>query len=178
MIDQISTFVLAHLKRTKGYYKEKPFLMGFATILPVFTMIAFAVVLMRVYDPYYGLFTDEKIQDRIVKLDTIQKSLLDVSKFISEMKSMISREGIVLKEIQSEHDSIEPLLTVEQKVVDSMFYVQNQKNKWNLWIGLAMGFFLGIGASFIGSIFYAMYMKNRNEKKKPHIDISSSADSN
>jgi predicted PurR-regulated permease PerM len=94
--------------------------------------------------------------EQIQSLDNAKSALDSLGTYIDQQKKQLELSRSSLAALKDEENKIHPLVEADKKVIDAMFAVQEQRNqtaqKTERWIGFA----LGVLASLIASLIYAI----------------------
>lgn len=131
-------------------------------------------LITKVFDPKYKSKYKNRFQAYKNQTDAlvgVQNSLDDLKKFISKQETKLKIEQTALEHILNQKETLKPLLSADQEIVDALFMIQNKKNRIQKWIDIAIGLVIGIFASLIGAyIFNNFELKFTNTKKQADED--------
>ncbi|MEP0072818.1 MAG: HNH endonuclease [Marinomonas sp.] len=104
---------------------------------------------------------------QIQELSDTEKSLKTLLDFVSTQKSKITQYEKNIQQLETEKQSLEPLVNADKATVEALFKVQEQRAKENAsqerWVGFGLGILASVIASFlmvIGKYFLASRSKN------------------
>jgi len=104
---------------------------------------------------------------QIQELSDTEKSLKTLLDFVSTQKSTITQYEANIQKLETEKQSLEPLVNADKATVEALFKVQEQRAKENAsqerWVGFGLGILASVIASFlmvIGKYFLASRSKN------------------
>lgn len=112
--------------------------------------------------------TDEQLdgssyEQQIDTLNGVVESIDTLKIFVDNQKDSLEKAQMTLLGLQEQQDILKPVLEANQQTVDAIFAIQAQKERTNVWLERAIGFFLGIAGSLIASLIWA-YFKDGKEQ--------------
>lgn len=116
----------------------------------------------RILDPRYKAKYENRFQayeNQMTTLGGVQKSLNDLKIFIANHETKLKSEQDALEHILKQKQTLKPLLSADQEVVDALFKIQTDKNRTQKRVDLIIGFAVGIIASLIAAIIFHLIQK-------------------
>ena len=95
-------------------------------------------------------------------LDQTQASLQNLSQFVARQRSELEAGQRTVEQLQQQRKSLEPLVTADQRVVNALLRVQEERAQKAAAHERLIGFGLGVLASIVASILFAaagMFLK-------------------
>lgn len=114
------------------------------------------------------IIVDHKPQsytDQLESLEMVQDGLVRLNEFVMSQKKKLTESQNVLNELKNEHEKLKPLVDADHKIIDTVFAIQEQREKNKIWLDRAVSFFLGILASMIASLLFT-FIRTALEKKE------------
>lgn len=102
-----------------------------------------------------------ELKEKVTRINQIQNSLKELDNFLEDQEQSIQNQQITLEKLKKENNQIEPIVEANRAIIDKIFLEQERRGKWDLWIGLGIGFLLGIPASFVASLLYDYYKSKK-----------------
>lgn len=106
------------------------------------------------------------IDIRFTSIDSISNNIKEIVDYFNVQKKYLIEDQLKLYEIKSEIEKIEPILSADKKMVESLFKLQEERQKKNVWIDRTIGFFIGIISSIIASFLIDLNKKGKRFSKK------------
>lgn len=95
---------------------------------------------------------DKEIEGQIAKLNDIQSSLKSLQGFISNQKKKLQAEKTTLLDMRKEINKLEPIIEADRKTVESIFELQQEKYRGQIWKERIIAFFIGAFSSMLASL--------------------------
>jgi hypothetical protein len=75
--------------------------------------------------------------------------------FVIEQKESMKQSQQSLSELKAKQEQLKPIIEADQKTIEAIFALQAEKNKKNVWLERAIGFFIGIAGSLVASLIFS-----------------------
>ena len=120
----------------------------------------------------------ESYTTQIESLEMIQDSLVKLNEFIIAQKNKLNESQSVINELKDEHEKLKPIVEADRKIIDTVFALQEEREKNRIWLDRAVSFFLGILASMIASLVFTIIRNaiSRNKERKLMPNKANAAD--
>lgn len=107
--------------------------------------------------------------EQIRALDDTQRSLDRLSQFVSNQREQMAADQSALSRLQKERKSIEPLLLADQRTIQALLRVQEERAEASLWRAQVLSFIFGFLASLLASAVFAAiaYFVRRRAGRPP-----------
>lgn len=150
-------------------YRQRPVLTALTTLVAIATMIG-GVIELNAYDKKRKdavRLKNVTYSEQIQELDDIEKSVSQLLTFLDTQKQSMEKSQDALADLKKQRETLAPLVTSDQKVIDSMFLAQERRSESKVWTERWIGFGFGIVASLIASFLWFVgdyYLKVRHNK--------------
>jgi len=104
-------------------------------------------------------------QQQIIQLDQMANSLSNLTLFIKEQRAKLKENEDIVALLQKEKEKLAPLVEADRKLVNSVLDVQQEHFKSEVQSERWIGFGLGVVASFIASLVWAIMLYLFKKKK-------------
>ncbi len=121
----------------------------------LFAISAISAILLNILRLIVG--REEKTDDIKVQSDKLQSmvnNLDELKKFVESQKMRIEEEEVIVNKLKNEKEQLKPLVDADQEIVNALFSIHEKRQKKNIWIDRAMGFFIGIVSSIAASYIF------------------------
>lgn len=112
---------------------------------------------------YEYKMSNTDVQRQIKELDEISKNLNNLQFFIANQKERIISQEKAIADLSAEKDKLEPLVKTQREAIESLFQLQEKRQKSYKWLDITIGFSLGIVSSMIASIFLDLLRKRKKK---------------
>lgn len=163
-INSLSSFIVKEIiKFIKASYAKRPALtvigiIGFITA--VLTLIYISESLQKERNSNL-IVTNEQLIDKVNQINKIQIGIKELDNFLEDQERSITNQQRLLEKLKKEKNELQPIVEANREVINRIFEEQDRKSKYDMWIGLGLGFLFGIPASFLASIIHDFYKKKR-----------------
>ena len=109
----------------------------------------------RIIDPEYKYKYEnrfENYKNQMNALGNVQMALDDLKIFVANHETKLKTEQDALEHILKQKQTLKPLLSADQEIIDALFTVQAEKMIKQKWIDRAVGFVSGLIASLVAAI--------------------------
>ena len=130
----------------------------------VITLIAFGIQLYQTYEKKRFREQNLKYEKQVEVLDQVQVSIDNLREFVNRQRDQLKNQQDVLESLKNEKEKLEPLVKADREVVESLFRIQAERNKSNIWVDRLFGFLLGIVGSLLASLIWTVTRRKRSNK--------------
>lgn len=109
-------------------------------------------------------------RSQIESLDKTKASIQSLLTFIDVQKKQVQTSQQAVEALKNEETLLHPLVTADRQVIDAMFAVQEGRNQASQARERWIGFGLGVTASLMASILYAVtsnIVRRRRQEPSP-----------
>jgi len=114
-----------------------------------------------IHDPETGSYSTQ-----LEFLENIEQSLVRLNGFVALQKKKLTESQSVLDDLKDEHDKLKPIVEADRKIIDTVFALQEEREKNKIWLDRTISFFLGILASMIASLVFTLIRTTIKKKGK------------
>jgi cell shape-determining protein MreC len=132
-------------------------------------IISIVVALVAGGIQYYQYYKRERLREQNLKyekqleiLDQVQQSIDNLKNFVNKQREQLKSQQDVLETLKSEKKKLEPIVKADRDVVESLFRIQAERNKSNIWVDRLVGFLLGIVGSLLASMIWTTVRRRRS----------------
>jgi len=98
-------------------------------------------------------------------LNETEKNLKELLVFVELQKTSIAQTQSTLQYLNDEHDKLLPLVNADRQAVEALLAAQDQRNSSKMKTERIVSFILGVVASLVASVVYAIASRFRWRRK-------------
>lgn len=111
-----------------------------------------------------GNETSNSYKEQLKALNSVENSLKNLESFIHLQKSKLNESERIIKSLEEERNKLKPLVEADQKIINAMFAIQEERKRTSIWIDRGIGFLMGISSSLIASLIWGFFTTRKREK--------------
>jgi hypothetical protein len=104
---------------------------------------------------------------QIESLSRMKTSLENLINFVYEQQKHLKETEDALTIMKNEHEKLKPLVEIDKKLIDALFAAQETRNRTAQITERWIGFGLGVGASLLASLVFAVISYVVKRRRNP-----------
>ena len=117
-----------------------------------------AMVLVIILPDFFSrqeLSENSDYRQQLEQLNQVESNISEFLAFIEEQKVELKDAEETIAALESEQQTLEPIVQSNRDVVEALFQVQEERTKANVWRERGIGFILGTFASLVASLLWS-----------------------
>lgn len=116
--------------------------------------------------------SEKQFSEQIKNLNKIEGNLKNLNDFVNSQRNRLKEAENTLNALKEEEAKLRSLVAADRKIVETIFEMQTERNRKNIWKEQIIIFLSGVLYSFVAMFLYEKYKRlriRRYERKIPRV---------
>ena len=156
------------------HFRRSPLVTSLATItaVAILVVIGFQVDSFQKEKRQNARLESANYREQVDRLTEMQANVTQLLSFLENQKKTLDETQDTIAALESQRAKLKPLVETDQKVVESIFRIQEERVNGSIWRERWVGFGFGVAASLLASFLWYVLLKL--SQKKPTGDETTS----